>query len=79
MIKHGISHTAVALVSVVSGEALSRKFLGYWPKFEQELTLFLLPLLRDHGVNLTPSRLATLVTLGLFAFLWGATFKHLED
>jgi len=77
MMKHGVSHTAVALMAVVSGEVLSRKFLLYWPKFEQQLSLYLLPFLHRHDVDIEPGRLATLVTIGLFAFLWGVTFKHL--
>jgi hypothetical protein len=79
MIKHGISHAAVALTSVVAGEIIATKILDNWPAIEYKLAARLQPYLAEHNWHFDTHYLGALITIALFGFLWGAAFKHLSD
>jgi|GEM_PF-2658871 len=79
MIKNGISHTAIALLAVVSGEVLSDRFILYLPEIETIVTQHIWPIAQSHNLGLDATRLSTLVTIGIFAFLWGITFKIISQ
>lgn len=79
MIKHGISHAAVALTSIVAGEVICNKILEHWPAIEYKLAARLQPYLAEHNWHFDTHYLGFLITITLFGFLWGATFKNFAN
>lgn len=79
MIKHGISHSALALTAVMAGEILSNKVLDYWPAIEYELATKIQPYLSRHNWHFDTHHLGILITISLFGFVWGATFKSMNE
>jgi hypothetical protein len=79
MIKHGISHAVLALTAVISGEIISQRIMLYWPEIEHTIALKLQPLLHQYDWNLDTHRIGVLITIALFGFVWGATFKSMSD
>jgi len=79
MIKHGLSHATLALTAIISGEVLSKKILLHWPAIEQDLATKIQPFLAQHNWYFDTHRLGMLITIALFGFLWGVTFKSVTD
>jgi len=79
MIKYGISHAALALITILSGEVISRKILQYWPAIEHDLAVKLQPFLAQHNWYFDTYHLGILITIALFGFFWGAIFKSISD
>lgn len=79
MIKHGLSHAGVVLVSIVSGEALSRAFIQRWPQYEQKLVAVISSQLSRFGINWSLTTVSLITTLTIFGFLWGMAFKSLHS
>ena len=79
MIKHGISHAGLVLVSIVSGETLSRTFIQHWPQVDQKLVGVVSSQLSRFGIKWSLATISLLTTLTLFSFIWGVVFKILHS
>ncbi len=79
MIKHGISHAALALTAIISGEVICQKVLLYWPEIENSLAAKIQVFLLEHNWTLDTHRIGMMITIALFGFAWGATFKSFND
>lgn len=79
MIKHGMSHAGVALTAIVAGEVLSKKVIEHWPVIEHELAARIQPILVRNDIDIDTYRTGVLITIAIFGFLWGATFKKFTD
>ena len=79
MIKHGISHAALALTAVFAGEMICQRVMLFWPEIERDLAARIQPFLLQHNWNLDTHQIGVLITIALFGFVWGATFKSLGD
>ena len=79
MIKHGMSHAIVVLVSIVAGESLSKTFLQYWPQAEHKVVGVVAEQLGHIGINWSLGTVTWLTTVVLFGFVWGMAFKMLHS
>ena len=75
MVKHGVSHAVVVLVTVVAGEAITKTVLNQWPKAEYYFSTLAHSRLEQAGISVPPATLEAGLTLALFGFIWGVAFK----
>lgn len=79
MTKHGFSHAAGTLTSVVAAGLLVRQIDAHVPGVMGQMTHVSQWLIKVLGLSMSVSNMRQLLVAGSLAFIWGVAFKATVD
>lgn len=75
MVRHGISHAAASLVSLLTADLIGRELAAYSPALRSFIADQLLPALFAVGLRVPAQDAAGVLVVLMLGFVWGVAFR----